>query len=231
MATNFGKLNFAVAFNPQTAFPLDARSYFESYESAVVAAAGAKEAGSDKSTYFYGQTVVVKTSSKATLYIIQPDNTLQEVGSTSLGDGKSIEVVNGKIQLKGFGNGYYKYNPEVEGKYTFVSNSFKEGLEPRVVYNLLDEVNGEFSIAWYEPNPELENRIKNIEDNYATKKYVQDTVAEAITGSEDGILIKLINEEQFELSLEGELSLKSVSTDLLVQGTKTLVLGGGSSKE
>ena len=28
--TEFGKLNFAVAFAPQTAFPLDARYYFDS---------------------------------------------------------------------------------------------------------------------------------------------------------------------------------------------------------
>ena len=31
---NFGKLNFAVAFNPQTAFPLDARYYFDSLTTA-----------------------------------------------------------------------------------------------------------------------------------------------------------------------------------------------------
>ena len=34
MALDFGKLNFSVSFNPTSAFPLDARSYFESYESA-----------------------------------------------------------------------------------------------------------------------------------------------------------------------------------------------------
>lgn len=31
---DFGKLNFAVAFVPQTAFPLDGRTYFESLETA-----------------------------------------------------------------------------------------------------------------------------------------------------------------------------------------------------
>ena len=161
MATNFGKLNFAVAFNPQTAFPLDARSYFESYTAAEIAASGAKEAGSDKSTYYYGQTIVVNTGTKATLYIIQPDNTLKEVGSTTLGDGKGIEIKDGKLQLKGFGTGYYKYNPEVEGKYEYVSG-FKEGLEPRVVSTLLEEANSEFHIEWYEPNPELENRVSEL---------------------------------------------------------------------
>lgn len=28
---DFGKLNFAVSFNPQTAFPLDARYYFSTW--------------------------------------------------------------------------------------------------------------------------------------------------------------------------------------------------------
>ena len=45
MATNFGKLDFAVSFNRLTAFPLDAKSYFESYASATQAAQTAEEAG------------------------------------------------------------------------------------------------------------------------------------------------------------------------------------------
>ena len=41
MSMNFGKLNFAVGFNRTSAFPLDANSYFENYNDAVTAAAGA----------------------------------------------------------------------------------------------------------------------------------------------------------------------------------------------
>ena len=40
---DFGKLNFAVAFVPQTAFPLDGRTYFESLEAAQAAAGKAHE--------------------------------------------------------------------------------------------------------------------------------------------------------------------------------------------
>ena len=43
---NFGQLNFAVSFNPTTAFPLDARSYFDSLSEAQAAAATAEEVGS-----------------------------------------------------------------------------------------------------------------------------------------------------------------------------------------
>ncbi len=99
----FGKLNFAVAFAPQTAFPLDARYYFDSLEAAEAAALSAVEVGSSTGTYFYGENVVVVTSTSATLYLIQPNNTLKEVGAVPVGDGKSIEVVNGEIVIKGFG--------------------------------------------------------------------------------------------------------------------------------
>lgn len=47
MALDFGKLDFSVSFNRLTAFPLDAKSYFESYESASAAALTAEEAGSN----------------------------------------------------------------------------------------------------------------------------------------------------------------------------------------
>ena len=99
----FGKLNFAVAFAPQTAFPLDARYYFDSLEAAEAAALSAVEVGSSTGTYFYGENVVVVTGTSATLYLIQPDKTLKEVGAVPVGDGKSIEIVDGKIAIKGFG--------------------------------------------------------------------------------------------------------------------------------
>lgn len=90
---DFGKLNFAVSFNPQTAFPLDARYYFSSLSAAEAAAATAVEVGSSDGTYFYGENVCVVTESSADLYIIQPDKTLKAVGSAVLGDGKSIEII------------------------------------------------------------------------------------------------------------------------------------------
>lgn len=73
----FGKLNFATSFNPTSAFPLDARSYFESLEAAQAAASSAVEVGSADSVYHYGETIVVVENGKATSYIIQPDKTLK----------------------------------------------------------------------------------------------------------------------------------------------------------
>jgi hypothetical protein len=70
MAMDFARNNRSIAFNPTIAFPLDARSYFESFESAKAAAATAEEAGSDKTIYYYGQTLSVVENGIATLYII-----------------------------------------------------------------------------------------------------------------------------------------------------------------
>lgn len=82
---DFGKLNFSVSFNPTTAFPLDARSYFESLDAAKAAASAAVEIGSASGTYYIGQSLVVVEGTTATMYVIQPDKTLAPVGSGSGG--------------------------------------------------------------------------------------------------------------------------------------------------
>lgn len=103
MAMTFGTLDFAVAFNRQTAFPLDAKSYFESLELATAAAASAQEAGSSETTYYYGQTIAVVENGKATLYVIQPDKTLKEVGGNILIDENAfVKGEDGKLSLLGF---------------------------------------------------------------------------------------------------------------------------------
>ena len=172
MALTFNAINRAASFNPTSAFPLDARSYFESYELAVAAAATAAEPGTAEASntvYYFGQTFVVNEANKATLYIVQPDQTLKEVGSVPVGDNQSISVVDGKIQLKGFGVGYYKYNEEVEGHYEFVEGEFIPGLQPQVV--AAKEGTG-FEIAWYEPNPTtvegLETQISSLSGSVTT---------------------------------------------------------------
>lgn len=133
MAT-FGKINRSASFNPTTAFPLDARYYFDSLATATAAAQGAVEVGSSEGTYFYGENLVVLENSKATLYLIQPDKTLTEVGSVLVGDNKSIEVANGVVKIKGFG-------------------SATAGQQPRI------GTNGE--IEWYTPSTETVDGLKD----------------------------------------------------------------------
>lgn len=110
---NLPKLNFSVPFAMTSALPLDYNAYFESYEAALAAAQEAEQAGSSNTVYYYGQKLVVVTNNKATLYLIQPDKTLSPVGTEVLGDDKSIEIVDGKVALKGFGSATAGQQPRV----------------------------------------------------------------------------------------------------------------------
>ena len=87
MAMDFGKLNFAVGFNRTSAFPLDANSYFESYDEAVTAAAGAAEVGSADSAYYIGQIIIIKDATKGVgLYQISATKELVKFGQASSAD-------------------------------------------------------------------------------------------------------------------------------------------------
>lgn len=168
----FGKLNFAVAFNPQTAFPLDARYYFDSLSAAQTAAQGAVEVGSASGTYFFGQTVVVVESSVATLYVIQPNKTLQPVGSTVLGDGKSITVVDGQVQLVGFAEAQPGQQPRIGAggslEWYTPDSSTVEGLQ-QTVGQLQTDVT------------ELQSDVGTINDTLETKANVSDVYTQTQT--------------------------------------------------
>lgn len=100
---DFGKLDFAVSFSPLTAFPLDARYYFESLTSANLAAQSAVEVGSSDGKYFFGENIVVVENGEAKMYIIQPDKSLKEVGGNILINEKVfLKDADGKLDLVGF---------------------------------------------------------------------------------------------------------------------------------
>lgn len=99
MALNFGKLNFSTSFNPTSAFPIDARTYFESLSSAQEAAATAEEAGSANTTYYYGQILVVNEGGSVAAYQITPAKALQKLAATtSSGDlAHDVTELQGKV--------------------------------------------------------------------------------------------------------------------------------------
>lgn len=222
MALDFGKLNFSTSFNPTSAFPLDARSYFESLEAAQEAAATAEEAGSSNTVYYYGETIAVNEDSNVTLYIIQPDKTLKEVGSVPLGDGQSIEVVDGEIKIKGFGTGYYAYS---SSGYTYTTG-FIAGLQPQV----RDAGEGQFEIAWYQPNPTtvegLETRITSVEGEVDTLQSslttIQPIVNNAITNiasSDANILAIERNGANVTLNVSAIATKSDITTVFKFKGT------------
>lgn len=172
------KLDWAFAFQRTGAFPLDRSSLFSSLTDAEAYARGDKtdERGLGGSSYV-GQPISIydADSNTVSLYIIEADRSLKEVGSAPLGDNTSIEVVDGKVQLKDFGVSYYAYIPAVKDEETgevttpstyALTEGFKEGLEPRV------RLEGEdYVIAWYEPSGTA------IEDISAILTSVQENVA------------------------------------------------------
>jgi len=171
------KLDWAFAFQRTGAFPLDRSSLFSSYVDAEAYARGDKtdERGLGGASYV-GQPVSVydADSNTVNLYIIEADRSLKEVGSAPLGDNSSIEIIDGKVQLKDFGLSYYAYvpasidpetNEEIPSSYK-LTEGFKENLEPRV------RLEGEdYVIAWYEPSG------KTVEDIAATLANVQENVS------------------------------------------------------
>lgn len=78
--SDFGKLNFSVAFNPTSAFPTDARTYFTSLEAAEAAAATAEEVGSTNTVYYFGMKVMVDDGNTVTWYTIQRPGVLVAEG-------------------------------------------------------------------------------------------------------------------------------------------------------
>ena len=83
MALDFGKLNFSTSFNPTSAFPIDARSYFESLAAAQEAAATAEAAGSSNTTYYFGQILTVNEGGAVAAYQITNAKELQKLASTT----------------------------------------------------------------------------------------------------------------------------------------------------
>lgn len=201
------KLDWAFPFQRTGAFPLDRSSLFGSLADALAYASGvANDERKLGGTSYVGQPISVydADTNSVTLYIINPDRSLKEVGSAPLGDNLSIEIVDGKIQLKDFGVGYYAYSPAEtddsgaivkQAGYNYVEG-FKAGLEPRV------RLEGEnFVIAWYEPSGEtvedvsanleaLSQRVESVESKIADVEQDISDANAAITGLQDELNLK-----------------------------------------
>lgn len=182
------KLDWAMPFQRTGAFPLDRSTLFSSLADAKLYAAGnGEDARGLGGASYVGQSISVHENDAVTLYTIQPDRSLKEVGSAPVGDNLSVEVVEGKVQLRNFGKGYYKYVPKTSteaAKYEFVKDDFISGLEPRVVRT----ENG-LEIAWYQPSNE----------EFYTKTEVETLIKTAINDADHLKRKKVANKEDIDL--------------------------------
>lgn len=195
--TKTDKLDWAFPFQRTGAFPLDRSSVFSSLADARLYASGAGDERGLGGSSYVGQPISVydATSSSVTLYTIQPDRSLKEVGSAPVGDNLSVELADGKIQVKGFGKGYYKYVPKTEtenAKYEFVDGEFIEGLEPRVV----NTENG-LEIAWYQPSNEEFYTKTEVQTLISTAIANADHLKRQIVASKDEIDLTAENADQY----------------------------------
>lgn len=99
MALDFGKLNFSTSFNPTSAFPIDARTYFESLEAAQAAAATAEAAGSSNTTYYIGQIFTVYEGGEVSAYQVTAAKALQKLASTTASGDLASDVATLQSQV------------------------------------------------------------------------------------------------------------------------------------
>lgn len=181
-------VSFAKSFARLNGQPLDKSEIW--YNLAEAQAYAATEAA------YVGQILAVidTENNKVVFYGVQDTlGTLKEVGSTPVGDELSVEIVNGVIQLKGFGTQYYAYipavkNPEtgeiIESSKYVLTDGFKAGLEPRVIAN-----EDKLVLAWYEPGTEtVEDVAANIESISKTVNNLDQTL-----NAEGGLIYQVDN--------------------------------------
>lgn len=104
------KLDWAFPFQRTGAFPLDRSSLFTSYEDAVLYATGGEDSRGLSGSSYVGQSIAVfdATKNSVTLYVIQPDRSLKEVGSGSSSEDLETLIQDVEDLKDSFGNVYSK---------------------------------------------------------------------------------------------------------------------------
>ena len=91
----------AVSIKRGNPLPLDSNSVFDSYAALETYAAGVLA--------YPGQIVAVVNDDSTGIYYLDQNLAIQEVGKIPTGDEKSISITDGKVQIKNFGDHYFKY--------------------------------------------------------------------------------------------------------------------------
>ena len=185
MSMDFGVLDFAVGLNRLTAFPLDPKSYFESYDAAVAAAATAEPAGSTNTAYYYGNPVVVVENGKAKIYQIQPDKTLSGVGEEIvINENVFTKDAEGKLSLYGFATAVAGAQLTVgtDGKLSWVKpdTTTVDGLSTKVatletnIGNLQTEIEKKANSKDVYNKTDIDSRLTTVTEDIAKKANAAD---------------------------------------------------------
>ena len=211
----FVSMSMPKAINRGSAIPLDASSVYFTYDEMAAYAASNPIA-------YVGQILSLvdsENSNQVTAYIITDEaGSLQEVGSATLGDNKTIvlDTATGALGLKNWGVQYYRWDAET-GEHALQvvdeEHPWIAGLEPKATTG----EGGVIEIAWYEPS------TTTIEDVSSLVSGLQSTVAglSATIGTAEDTEDK--NTIYGEIA---ELRAKDEATDEVIEGL--LSLAGGT---
>ena len=149
------KLDWAMPFQRTGAFPIERTQMFDSYADAVKYAKG-NIGDPDKrelcGTSYVGQIITVYENSVVTVYKIEENRSLSEVGTATSGDDKSIILSDGLLSLYGFSTAQ-------EGQQCRVKNIGSPD-EPKLV------------LEWYTPDTStvdgLRDKVQELENNVNT---------------------------------------------------------------
>lgn len=115
----YNKLDWALMFQRTGQFPLDRTDLFSSYADAAKYAEGDVKNNPDSrelaGTSYVGQIITVYENDTVTVYKINADRTLGEVGSATVVDNKTIAMVDGVITIKGVAEAISANPDEVAG--------------------------------------------------------------------------------------------------------------------
>lgn len=180
VVTQTSKMDWAFAFQRTGQFPLDRSALFSTYADAVAYAVGD---GSDSrelgGTSYVGQPISVYDAEQntVTLYLINTDRTLKEVGTVPVGDGLTIEVVDGVIKLKGAADAEEGAQPRkaADGSIEWVvpSTDTVDGLQTTVgaLETDLETMQGEVE--------QLQGDVESLSANVYTKDETDSAIATA----------------------------------------------------
>lgn len=174
------KLDWAMPFQRTGNFPLDRTDLFSTYADAVKYAAGNTSDPDSRGlcgTSYVGQVITVFENDVVTVYKIQADRSLSEVGTATLGDQRTIDLGDGTLSLHNFGKQYYKWVDATgeEGTDNYVAGHHElqivdedhpwiSGLEPKVV----SATGVGFELAWYQPSPTTVEGLNSIVNTIQT---------------------------------------------------------------
>lgn len=169
------KLDWAMPFQRTGKFPLDRTDLFGSYADAVKYAAGNTSDPDSRGlcgTSYVGQIITVYEDSLVTVYKINEDRTISEVGKGVVADDASLVVVDGVLKIKGFAEVI------AAGNYA--------GLQPRI--------SATGTLEWYKPDTstvaglqEAIGALKDTVDGTETSDGLVKKVADLQSGKVDKV--------------------------------------------